>query len=155
MKHSKRWHNWRIKLIGVGFILAFGLIGYRALSLQLLDHELFEKRAQRQYQRIIQLPRQRGTIYDRNGQELALSMAVDSVYVEPHRIEDVHGTAKALARVVGLEEAADFAGNYLGQEITGIGIYLDPKIVSCIVGQLPDAVHCILLIMGILQIEHP
>jgi cell division protein FtsI (penicillin-binding protein 3) len=104
MKHSKRWHNWRIKLIGVGFILAFGLIGYRALSLQVLDHELFEKRAQRQYQRIIQLPRQRGTIYDRNGQELALSTAVDSVYVEPHRIDDAPGTAKALARVLSLSQ---------------------------------------------------
>lgn len=104
MKHSKRWHNWRIKLIGVGFILAFGLIGYRALSLQVLDHEVFEKRAQRQYQRIIQLPRQRGTIYDRNGQELALSTAVDSIYVEPHRIDDVPGTAKALARVLSLSQ---------------------------------------------------
>ncbi len=104
MKHSTRWHNLRIKLIGVGFILAFGLIGYRALSLQVLDHELFEKRAQRQYQRIIQMPRQRGTIYDRNGQELALSMEVDSVYVEPHRIDDVPGTAKALARVLSLSQ---------------------------------------------------
>ncbi len=104
MKDSKRWHKWRIKLIGVGFILAFGLIGYRALSLQVLDHELFQKRAQRQYQRIIQLPRQRGTIYDRNGQVLALSTAVDSIYVEPHRIEDVPGTAKALARVLTLSQ---------------------------------------------------
>ncbi|APG28872.1 penicillin-binding protein [Syntrophotalea acetylenivorans] len=104
MKHSNRWHNWRIKLIGLGFILAFGLIGYRALSLQVLDHELFEKRAQRQYQRIVQLPRQRGTIYDRNGQELALSTAVDSVYVEPHRIQDIPGTAKALARVLSLSQ---------------------------------------------------
>ena len=104
MKHSKRWHNWRIKLIGVGFILAFGMIGYRALNLQVLDHELFAKRAQRQYQRIIQLPPQRGTIYDRNGQELALSTAVDSIYVEPHRIEDVPGTAKALSRVLSLSQ---------------------------------------------------
>jgi len=104
MKHSKRWHNWRIKLIGIGFILAFGLIGYRALSLQVLDHELFEKRAQRQYQRIVQLPRQRGTIYDRNGQELALSMAVDSIFVEPYRIEDIPGTAKALARILSLSQ---------------------------------------------------
>ncbi|MCD4689223.1 MAG: transpeptidase family protein [Desulfuromonadaceae bacterium] len=104
MKDLKRWHKWRIKLIGFGFILAFGLIGYRALSLQVLDHELFEKRAQRQYQRIIQLPRQRGTIYDRNGQVLALSTAVDSIYVEPHRIEDVPGTAKALAQVLTLSQ---------------------------------------------------
>ncbi len=102
--NSSRWHSVRIKLIGIGFVLAFGLIGYRALSLQVLDHELFEKRAQRQYQRIIQLPSQRGTIYDRNGQELALSTAVDSVYAEPYRIEDVPGTTRALARVLTLPE---------------------------------------------------
>lgn len=104
MKHSERWRHWRIKLVGLGFVLAFGLIGYRALSLQVLDHELFEKRAQRQYQRIVQLPRQRGTIYDRNGQELALSTAVDSVYIEPHRVEDVAGTAKALAKTLSLSQ---------------------------------------------------
>ena len=104
MKHPERWRHWRIKLVGFGFVLAFGLIGYRALSLQVLDHELFEKRAQRQYQRIVQLPRQRGTIYDRNGQELALSTAVDSVYVEPHRIEDVDGTVQTLAKTLSLSK---------------------------------------------------
>ena len=104
MKHPERWRHWRIKLVGFGFVLAFGLIGYRALSLQVLDHELFEKRAQRQYQRIVQLPRQRGTIYDRNGQELALSTAVDSVYVEPHRVEDVEGTVQTLAKTLSLSK---------------------------------------------------
>ncbi len=110
MSSSRRWHNLRIRIVAVGFILAFALIGYRALSLQVLDHELFAQRAQRQYQRIIRLPSQRGTIYDRNGRELALSTAVDSVYAEPHHIDDPVGTAQALARVLSLQSQDLLAG---------------------------------------------
>ena len=102
MKRRQRGSNWRIRLVGWGFILVFGLIGYRALSLQVLNHEKFEKRAQRQYKRIVKLPPQRGTIYDRNGEELALSTGVDSVFVEPRNIKDVEGTARSLAATLVL-----------------------------------------------------
>jgi cell division protein FtsI (penicillin-binding protein 3) len=102
MKQRKRWSTVRIRLVGFGFVLAFGLIGYRALSLQVLRHDQFEERAQRQYQRIVQLPPQRGTIYDRNGEELALSTAVDSIFAEPHRVEDAAATARALATILKL-----------------------------------------------------
>jgi cell division protein FtsI (penicillin-binding protein 3) len=102
MKKRQRWNSLRIRLVGFGFVLAFGLIGYRALSLQVLRHDQFEQRAQRQYQRIVQLPPQRGTIYDRNGEELALSTAVDSIYVEPHRVKDVAATARGLATALKL-----------------------------------------------------
>ncbi len=102
MKQGKRWSTVRIRLVGFGFVLAFCLIGYRALSLQVLRHDQFEERAQRQYQRIVQLPPQRGTIYDRNGEELALSTAVDSIYAEPHRVEDASATARALATILKL-----------------------------------------------------
>ncbi|MEZ4600163.1 MAG: penicillin-binding protein [Syntrophotaleaceae bacterium] len=99
---KRPWSSFRIRLVGYGFMLAFGLIGYRALSLQVLRHEQFETRAQRQYQRIVKLPPQRGTIYDRNGEELALSTAVDSIFVEPRHVEDVEKTARSLATALSI-----------------------------------------------------
>jgi cell division protein FtsI (penicillin-binding protein 3) len=102
MKKRQPWSTFRIRLVGYGFVLAFGLIGYRALSLQVLRHDQFESRAQRQYQRIVKLPAQRGTIYDRNGEELALSTAVDSIFVESQRVEDVEKTARSLATALSM-----------------------------------------------------
>lgn len=106
MKRRQTGSTWRIRLVGCCFILAFCLIGYRALSLQVLDHEQFEKRAQRQYKRIIKLPPQRGTIYDRNGEELALSTGVDSVFVDPRNVKDVEKTSRALAATLALPYGA-------------------------------------------------
>jgi cell division protein FtsI (penicillin-binding protein 3) len=83
-------------------MVAFGLIGFRAFSLQVLHHDQFEKRARQQYQRIIKLPPQRGTIYDRNGEELALSTAVDSIFVDPQLVTDAEGTARSLATALSL-----------------------------------------------------
>jgi len=88
--------------VGCCFMVAFGLIGFRAFSLQVLHHDQFEKRARQQYQRIIKLPPQRGTIYDRNGEELALSTAVDSIFVDPQLVTDAEGTARSLATALSL-----------------------------------------------------
>ena len=88
--------------MGCCFMVAFGLIGFRAFSLQVLHHDQFEKRARQQYQRIVKLPPQRGTIYDRNGEELALSTAVDSIFVDPQLVTDVEGTARSLATALSL-----------------------------------------------------
>ncbi|MDD3813033.1 MAG: PASTA domain-containing protein [Desulfocapsaceae bacterium] len=46
----------------------------------------------------------RGTIYDRSFKELALSLDRVSLYVRPRELEDVHGSARQLATVLGLDE---------------------------------------------------
>lgn len=46
----------------------------------------------------------RGTIFDRNFKELALSLDRVSLYVRPRELEDVHGSAGQLATVLGLNE---------------------------------------------------
>jgi cell division protein FtsI (penicillin-binding protein 3) len=42
----------------------------------------------------------RGTIYERSGRELAVSLKVSSVFAQPAAVEDVPGTARALSRVL-------------------------------------------------------
>lgn len=43
----------------------------------------------------------RGTIYDRNGRVLATSIEATTVYCNPEEVEDVDGTAAAIAEVLG------------------------------------------------------
>ncbi len=61
--------------------------------------------------RTVQLPIEprRGTIYDRNGTILAVSVEASSVYANPSEVEDVNATASALASVLG-GEAKDYLG---------------------------------------------
>src|SRR5210317_2110419 len=102
MKELEKGVRFRIKLIGVVFTLCFALVAMRAFDLQVLQEQEWEERAERQHQKVIPLTPQRGTIYDSNGEELAVSVDVDSVYVEPKKLEDRVAATKALAKSLGL-----------------------------------------------------
>ena len=88
MDRLEKWARFRIRLVGIGFVVAFLLIGVRAFRLQVLNQEEWQKRAERQHQKVIPLAPQRGTIYDHNGEELAVSVEVDSIYVEPAKVTE-------------------------------------------------------------------
>ena len=80
----------------------FAVIVARAYYLQIFEQKKLHARAKQQHQRIIPLNPQRGTIFDAHGEELALSINVDSVYVHPHELPDVPQTAKRLAKALSL-----------------------------------------------------
>ncbi len=105
MDRQGKWIRFRIRLVSAGFVIAFVLIVARAFSLQVLAQEQWQKRAERQHQKVIPLTPQRGTIYDRNGEELALSVEVDSIFVEPGKVTDPAGTARALSAALSLPYA--------------------------------------------------
>jgi len=90
----------RIRLIGLAFVMAFALIGWRAFSLQVLQEREWVERAERQHQKTIPLIPQRGTIFDRNGEALALSMEVDSIFAEPRKLDNRDHAARMLAPIL-------------------------------------------------------
>ncbi len=102
MKELDKGVRIRIRLIGVIFTIGFVLVAMRAFDLQVMQEQQWDERAERQHQKVIPLTPQRGTIYDTNGEELAVSVDVDSVYVEPKKLEDRVAATKALAKSLGL-----------------------------------------------------
>lgn len=52
----------------------------------------------------VELPAQRGSIFDRNGNELALSVRQRTVWADPAQVEDPAATAAELAPVLGVGE---------------------------------------------------
>ena len=71
-------------MVGVVLIGVWGaLILGQLLQIQVLDHETMVRRADSQHRHELTIPPFRGRIYDRNGRPLALTVAVDSVYVVP------------------------------------------------------------------------
>jgi cell division protein FtsI (penicillin-binding protein 3) len=76
-------------------------IAARLVHLQVDRHEEYRRRADRQQQRVVEVKPPRGTIFDRRGRELAVSVEVDSAYAVPREVEDPEATARVLARIVG------------------------------------------------------
>jgi cell division protein FtsI (penicillin-binding protein 3) len=80
-------------------LLIAGRLGY----LQIFRYGDFVKQAARQQQRTVEVSPRRGVVYDRNGQELAMSVPVDSVFAVPSEIPDQENTAAILAKVTGAD----------------------------------------------------
>lgn len=71
----------------------------RLVYLQIFRYGDFEQRAHHQQQRTAEVDAPRGIIYDRAGRELAMSIAVDSVFAVPSDIPDLAGTISLISRI--------------------------------------------------------
>lgn len=82
---SYRWRS--TVILGAVLIGAAGLVA-RAVELQLLDHGFLAKQGDDRSMRVAKIVAHRGAITDRNGEPLAVSTPVDSVWVDPQEIND-------------------------------------------------------------------
>lgn len=85
----------------IGVSLLWGLIILRAAYLQFLPNEKLNALQTRQFETVVTLPARRGSIYDRNGKELAMSSPAYSLYADPKIIENKKTLAKQLAQITG------------------------------------------------------
>ncbi len=81
-----RWYGARVRFCLVALLLAFGGLVVRAALLQGRDGERLARLAARQSSRDIEVAPRRGSIYDRDGTPLALSVEVESVYARPSQV---------------------------------------------------------------------
>lgn len=90
-----------------GFLLitmaAFFVLAVRLAWLQLGEGTELRDRALAQLVDVKKLQSPRGTIYDRNGRELAVSSPVKSLYADPTEVEDADGAAAQLAPLLGMK----------------------------------------------------
>jgi cell division protein FtsI (penicillin-binding protein 3) len=98
---EKKWIRFRVYLVAAFFLLGMGTLMARAYQLQVLNKDRLAFIAHEGYVGNIKLPPTRGTIYEREGNELALSIKVGSVYAHPRQIEDKNKAAKQLSQVLG------------------------------------------------------
>jgi len=91
----------RLRLLGVLFSFFILVVLYRAFTFQVLDREPWNKIAPDQHQRRVCLMAERGIIYDRRKQILAMDMETVSLAMDPSQVENVRGTASILSEVLG------------------------------------------------------
>src|SRR5436305_3093317 len=91
--------NRRLYLLAGILVLWCCAICLRLVYLQIFRYGSFEQRAQHQQQRTDEVSAPRGIIFDRNGQELAMSINVDSVFAVPSEMQQPAITISLIARI--------------------------------------------------------
>ncbi len=97
---EKKYIRFRIYIVAAFFIIGLGVILARAYQLHVLEKDRLDAIARAGYIGTTKLPPKRGTVYDREMHELALSVEVGSIYAHPRQIKDKAKTARTLSRVL-------------------------------------------------------
>ncbi len=100
--------NLPLRLLALSLLL--GLAGsalvVRAVDLQVLSKDFLQEQGDARYLRDIEIPVSRGTIFDRNGEPLAVSTPVESIWVNPKILLREPAGISALAAAAGLDESS-------------------------------------------------
>lgn len=94
-----RENNFRLYVLAGVLFFWCAVICLRLVYLQVFRYGDFQQRAQHQQQRTTEVAAKRGLIYDRAGRELAMSIAVDSVFAVPSEIPDLAQTISLVSHV--------------------------------------------------------
>ena len=94
---------WRSRLlvaaVGLGFCVLLG----RALYIQVIGTDFFQKQGESRYAHSLELPASRGRIIDRSGQILASSVSVPSIWAIPKDVDAGPQERKQLAKLLEMK----------------------------------------------------
>jgi len=98
---SRNGANRRLYLLGGFLLFWFCVICLRLVYLQIFRYGDFQQRAEKQQQRAVNVSAKRGVIYDRKGNELAMSILVDSAFAVPSEVPDLPNAIALITRISG------------------------------------------------------
>jgi cell division protein FtsI (penicillin-binding protein 3) len=101
LRPTWRLRDLRVVLVGIVFVLAWLGIGYRLFQVQVVEAATFVADGEDQRIRVEEIAAKRGTIFDRDGIELAVTVDLPTVVANPSAIFDPQGTAELLAPLLG------------------------------------------------------
>lgn len=94
--------GWRATVLFAGLLAGLaGLLG-RGVYLQGIQNDFLQKKGDARYSRVIEVSAHRGMITDRNGEPLAVSTPVESVWASPSDVEADTREIRKLAQILGM-----------------------------------------------------
>lgn len=96
----------RLAVLALILVLWVCAIVGRLVQVQIFQHRKYVNYAESQQNATVKLLAPRGTIYDRNGKALALSLEQDSIAINPMRLDDPKQAASLLAPIFQLDQNA-------------------------------------------------
>jgi len=92
--------KWRAQLMLAGVMLAFAIMLGRAFYLQGMNDDFLQARGEARFTRVIEIPANRGVITDRDGEPLAISTPVESVWASRDDVKMTDAQAVQLAKLL-------------------------------------------------------
>lgn len=121
-------------VVGALGLCSVSLVG-RAAYVQLINHDFYQRQGDSRFLREIPIPTSRGMITDRNGEPVAVSSPVESVWVNPGELLKTPDRLPELAQALGVP--LEHLNNKLSQRADKEFMYLKRRI-------SPDEAHRIL-----------
>ncbi len=94
--------RWLVGMLSGAFVLLCGAVFYR----QVIETDFLRNEGERRYLRIGEIAARRGMITDRNGEPLAVSTPVETVWAEPRKLIQNLDALPPLAAALGFNAAA-------------------------------------------------
>ena len=104
-------YPWRFRLVIALLLLMVAVISWRIVDLPVLAHDSPKPRGDARSAPHIPIPAHRGLITDRNGEPLAVSTPVTTIWVNPKEMQGARAQWPALAVALGQDPAG------LGQKL--------------------------------------
>ena len=102
MKKNPIYSLRRVFLLSL-FVVGLGGLFVRSVYLQLFEHEFLEEEGKARHLRVVEIPAHRGMILDRNGELLAVSTPIHSVWANPLEALQSHKVIRNVALILNID----------------------------------------------------
>jgi len=124
-------HTKRLVALLLTFLVAFLAMATRLVMLQVVDARAYAKLAADQRQKVIEFPARRGAIFDREGEPLAISVDLQTIFADPSFVEDPVAEAAELAPILDMNVAeleAKLRGTFPNDRFEYLARQVEPKV---------------------------
>ncbi len=94
---------WRSRLVGLFLLGAFGLLVGRSFYLQIINNDFLQEKGESRYRRDLEISASRGKVTDRNGDVLAISTPMKSIWAIPADARLNQTQSQQLAKLLDLD----------------------------------------------------
>jgi cell division protein FtsI (penicillin-binding protein 3) len=108
-KASAEDYSYRWRLLLVALLMAMMVLIGRAVYLQVLDRQFLKKQGDMRHVEVMPVPSHRGRIIDRNGELLAISTPVKSLWINPREFREADVATDRIRAVADLLELSPAA----------------------------------------------
>ena len=132
IKSGKALMPWRRLTVLLAFVCFVVVLAGRALDMQVLHSAFFEQQGDARQLRHVTIPANRGDIVDRNGEPLAISTPVSSIWLNPQEFLAEAKSLKQLARLLSIDPSRlkKKISTYKDREFMYLKRHVSPELAS-------------------------
>jgi len=95
---------WRARVVLIALGAGFGVLAGRAVWLQAMETDFLQEKGEARYARVMEIAATRGRVLDRNGEALAVSTPVKSVWAIPGDVDAGERERRKLASLLAMQK---------------------------------------------------